>query len=75
MQPVHRPLLTLSAAAAMACLLAACGKPPGGPPAPQGMPIVGVVTVQPQSVALSTELPGRTVPYLVADVRPQVGAS
>lgn len=73
MRPVHRPLLTLSAAAAMACLLAACGKPPGGPPAPQDTPIVGVMTVQPQPVALSTELPGRTVPYLVADVRPQVG--
>ncbi|WOI46476.1 efflux RND transporter periplasmic adaptor subunit [Acidovorax sp. BLS4] len=73
MRPVHRPLLTLSAAAAMACLLAACGKPPGSPPAPQGTPIVGVMTVQPQPVALSTELPGRTVPYLVADVRPQVG--
>ncbi|GKS76052.1 efflux RND transporter periplasmic adaptor subunit [Acidovorax sp. SUPP950] len=73
MRPVHRPLLTLSAAAAMACLLAACGKPPGGPPAPQGTPIVGVMTVQPQPVALSTELPGRTVPYQVADVRPQVG--
>ncbi|GKS86388.1 efflux RND transporter periplasmic adaptor subunit [Acidovorax sp. SUPP1855] len=73
MRPVHRPLLTLSAAAAMACLLAACGKPPGGPPPPQGTPIVGVMTVQPQAVALSTELPGRTVPYQVADVRPQVG--
>jgi len=28
--------------------------------------------VQPQRVALSTELPGRTVPFLIADVRPQV---
>lgn len=73
MRLVRRPLLTLSAAAAIACLLAACGKPPGGPPPPQGTPVVGVITVQSQSVALSTELPGRTVPYLVADVRPQVG--
>ena len=73
MRLVRRPLLTLSAAAAIACLLAACGKPPGGPPPPQGTPMVGVITVQSQSVALSTELPGRTVPYLVADVRPQVG--
>jgi membrane fusion protein (multidrug efflux system) len=31
-----------------------------------------VVTLQPQSLALTTELPGRTVPYLTADIRPQV---
>lgn len=30
------------------------------------------MTVQPQRVTLDTELPGRTVPFLVADVRPQV---
>ncbi|HWI41684.1 MAG TPA: efflux RND transporter periplasmic adaptor subunit [Verrucomicrobiae bacterium] len=34
---------------------------------------VGVVTVQPQRVALTTELPGRTSASLVAEVRPQVG--
>jgi membrane fusion protein (multidrug efflux system) len=33
---------------------------------------VGVVTVQPQRVALTTELSGRTSPYLMAEVRPQV---
>jgi membrane fusion protein (multidrug efflux system) len=33
---------------------------------------MGVMTVQSQRVALSTELPGRTVPFLIADVRPQV---
>ena len=33
---------------------------------------VVVYTVQPQRVELSTELPGRTSPYLVAEVRPQV---
>jgi membrane fusion protein (multidrug efflux system) len=36
-------------------------------------PEVGVVTVTPQRVALTTELPGRTSAYLVAEVRPQVG--
>ena len=66
-------LLRLSATAvAMACLLSACGKPPGGPPPAPGTPVVGVFTVQAQPVALSIELPGRTVPYLIADVRPQV---
>jgi len=33
---------------------------------------VGVVTVRPEPVMLTTELPGRTAAYLVADVRPQV---
>jgi membrane fusion protein (multidrug efflux system) len=36
-------------------------------------PTVGVVTLQPQPVTLTTELPGRTSPYEIADVRPQVG--
>jgi membrane fusion protein, multidrug efflux system len=40
---------------------------------PSGPPEVGVVTVQPQDVAMSSELPGRTTPYLIAEVRPQVG--
>ncbi|MDR3440315.1 efflux RND transporter periplasmic adaptor subunit [Telmatospirillum sp.] len=36
-------------------------------------PEVGVVTMGPQRVAITTELPGRTTAYRVADVRPQVG--
>ncbi len=35
-------------------------------------PEVGVVLIQPQRVALTTELPGRTSAYLIAEVRPQV---
>jgi len=52
--------------------LAGCGKKPaaGGPP--QGPPEVAVIEVKPQRVALTTELPGRTSPYLIAEVRPQV---
>lgn len=57
---------------ALSCLLSACGKPPGGPPPAAGTPVMGVLTIKSQAVALSNELPGRTVPYLVADVRPQV---
>lgn len=45
---------------------AAAQKPAAGPPE------VGVVTIQPQRIALTSELPGRTVPHLVAEVRPQV---
>ncbi len=55
------------------CLLpAGCGKKEakGGK---QGPPEVGVVVIQPQRVALTTELPGRTSAYLIAEVRPQVG--
>lgn len=52
-------------------LLSSCGgKPPAGPPS--GPPEVGVVMLTPASVPLSTELPGRTTPLAVAEVRPQV---
>lgn len=37
-------------------------------PAPQ----VATVTIQPQSIMLTTELPGRTSAYRVAEIRPQV---
>lgn len=37
-----------------------------------GAPEVAVVTVQPERVTLSTELPGRTSAHLIAEVRPQV---
>ena len=33
---------------------------------------MAVVTIQPQQVVITTELPGRTSAYLVAEVRPQV---
>ena len=35
-------------------------------------PEVAVLTIQPQHVLLTTELPGRTAPYMVAEIRPQV---
>jgi len=52
----------------------ACGCRPhrtgGGPPA--GPPEVAFVTVQPERVVLTTELPGRVSAYRVAEIRPQV---
>lgn len=40
---------------------------------PQGSPPeVAVITLQPQRVQVTSELPGRTSPYLIAEVRPQV---
>lgn len=59
-----------------AVALAACDgkdKAGGSVPGAQGRPQVGVVTVHPQSVAITAELPGRTSASLVAEVRPQVG--
>ena len=53
-------------------LTAACGKKQPAMPQ-QGPPEVSVVTIQTQRVALTTELSGRTAPYLIAEVRPQVG--
>lgn len=60
-----------------ALLLAACGasqtpgaaKGPGGAMPPAG---VGVVIAQAEAVPMAVELPGRTTPYLIAEVRPQV---
>lgn len=46
---------------------------PRQPPPPKpGTPEVAVVTLSPERVVLTTELPGRTSAYLVAEVRPQV---
>jgi len=41
-------------------------------PPPPPVPEVVVVTVEPRQVELTTELPGRTAAYLVAEIRPQV---
>jgi membrane fusion protein (multidrug efflux system) len=42
------------------------------PPPPPPVPEVATVTVRPQQVVLTSELPGRTSAYLVAEIRPQV---
>ena len=60
--------------ATLLLVLSACGQGAeqgqnGAAPPPTA---VGFVTVQEQSVALSTELPGRTSAYESSDVRPQV---
>jgi len=48
------------------------GKQAGGPPQ-GGETEVTVVTIAPQPVTLTTVLAGRTSPFQVSDVRPQVG--
>ncbi|ELP2195092.1 efflux RND transporter periplasmic adaptor subunit [Salmonella enterica subsp. enterica serovar Champaign] len=51
-------------------MLTGCDNPPlrGTQPAPE----VGVVTLRPLSLPVTTELPGRTRAYRIAEVRPQV---
>lgn len=63
--------LNAGLALAAALLLAACGREQPAPP-PAKPPQVTVVPVAAQPVALVSELPGRTAPYLIAEVRPQV---
>ena len=59
------------AIAAFVSALSGCNgaKAPAGPPPP---PEVGVLTLAPRTVGIVDELPGRTVAYRVAEVRPQV---
>jgi membrane fusion protein (multidrug efflux system) len=68
-----RSRLSISCAAVLttAFALSACsGQQGGGRQQPAAE--VGFITLQPQSVVLQSELAGRTTPYLVSDVRPQV---
>ena len=56
-----------------ALLLAGCGEEKSGPAAgPANAAEVGVVTIQPRRVVYTTELAGRTSPFQISDVRPQI---
>ncbi|MFD2642279.1 efflux RND transporter periplasmic adaptor subunit [Pseudomonas japonica] len=66
-----KPAVTaLVSAVALATLLSGCKKEEAAPVAQA--PQVGVVTLQAQSYTLVSDLPGRTIAYRVAEVRPQV---
>jgi membrane fusion protein (multidrug efflux system) len=52
-------------------MLAGCDRPQAPGPQKSAMP-VGVFIVKSQKVTITTELSGRTVPYKIADVRPQI---
>lgn len=52
-------------------IMAGCDRKQKTQPSP-APPEVSIVTVQPQRITLTTELPGRTSAYLIAEVRPQV---
>jgi membrane fusion protein (multidrug efflux system) len=57
-------------AAAATTFMQGCGKTKARPP--QGPAEVATMTMRLERVVLTTELPGRTSPHLVAEVRPQV---
>ncbi|GKW14439.1 multidrug resistance protein MexA [Pectobacterium carotovorum subsp. carotovorum] len=62
-----RPLLAILTVVT----LASCDRPPAPPQS--SVPEVGIVTLATTNVPLTSELPGRTASYRVAEVRPQVG--
>jgi membrane fusion protein (multidrug efflux system) len=71
-EPVRGPLNLF-----LVLMVIVVGHLPGGcgkkqQPAPPAPPEVATVTVKPQQVVLTTELPGRTSAYRVAEIRPQV---
>ena len=73
--PSRRPSPSLVFALASALALAACsdsGPQQAAGGAPAATP-VGVIVASTEAVRLTTELPGRTAAYMVAEVRPQVG--
>lgn len=59
---------------ALSLALAACNEKKAAAPAPGQMPPpkVGFITLQAETVDITTELAGRVVPSLIAEVRPQV---
>lgn len=59
------------AALAVGLGLSGCNRRQPAPP-PRPAPEVVVSTVEPRQVELTTELPGRTAAYRVAEIRPQV---
>jgi membrane fusion protein (multidrug efflux system) len=69
------PLLRTAGAAAMIsalAVLAGCSKSTTEAPHKQQVAEVGVFKVAPEALQITTELPGRTAAYQVAEVRPQV---
>ncbi|WP_296945803.1 efflux RND transporter periplasmic adaptor subunit [uncultured Massilia sp.] len=65
-----RSALAIAAGAAITLALSACKR--DDKPAPAPVPEVTVLTLRPASVPLSVDLPGRTAPFLLAEVRARV---
>jgi membrane fusion protein (multidrug efflux system) len=73
-QNAYDPIRWTLALAALASLfwLGGCEREHGQQATPAPVPEVATVTIEPRQVELTTELPGRTSAYLVAEIRPQV---
>jgi membrane fusion protein (multidrug efflux system) len=67
----EEPLTWAVTLMALMILLGGCDSGRGQQATPP-VPEVAAVTIEPQQVELTTELPGRTSPYRVAEIRPQV---
>lgn len=61
-------LITVAVMVLLAIVASGCKGKMAPPPPPE----VAVITLQPERVTITTELPGRVAPYLIAEVRPQV---
>jgi membrane fusion protein (multidrug efflux system) len=69
-QTLRGPFVAVVVAAT--ALVAGCGSQGGPPPGARPPPQVSVVTLKPQAITLTRDLPGRVSAFLVAEVRPQV---
>lgn len=63
-------MMAVALVAAGGLMIGGCGNKKQA--APQAVPEVATVTVQPRQIELTTELPGRTAAYRIAEIRPQV---
>ena len=70
---VYKPLRCIVVLVALlgGILLGGCDRSTQSQPPPT-VPEVATVTVKPQKVVLTTELPGRTAAFRIAEIRPQV---
>jgi len=69
---MRRLVLVGALAVASSVSLSGCGKQEGGAPPKMPPPAVGVLTVAEQPLPLVAELPGRTNPFAISEVRPQI---
>ena len=71
-ETVHEPINWSVVLAALLVVLLPAGCDRGQQSQPPPVPEVSTVTVQTQKIMLTTELPGRTSAFRVAEIRPQV---
>jgi membrane fusion protein (multidrug efflux system) len=71
---INPPLAWMVAATVLGGLLGltGCQNSQGNGAVPPPVPEVATVTIEPRQIELTTELPGRTSAYLIAEIRPQV---